>query len=380
MRIDSKSKEYCCGCGACVSICSHNAITMNPDALWFDYPRIDNLKCIDCGLCMDVCQFKSNYYRGNNYQDPNVYALRLKSEQELFKSQSGGAFYVLSKYVIENNGVVFGAAFANTRKVKHIKVSDIEELDRIRRSKYVQSDLKGIFDEVRNELKMGKSVLFSGTPCQVAGLKKLINPNLSKKLYLVDIICHGVPSPKIWSDNIDYLENKYNSTIIKANFRDKRYGWNNAKETYQLVNGRNLIRHTFLDLYFGHYVSRECCTVCPYTNLRRVGDITIGDFWGWHKSHKEFMDDKGISLVLVNSDKGVNILNSCKNSVVLIESNTSECMQSKLKYPAEENAQKSVFMNEYLRRGFSHVLHKYTDEGWLLKLKIRIAKLINLNK
>ena len=380
MRIDNKSKQECCGCGACVTACRYNAISMTVDNLGFLYPRINIDKCVDCGLCGKVCQFSPDYKKNKELDTPFVYALRTKDENRLNRSQSGGAFSEIATYIISHKGVVYGAAFETPSVVKHIRIESKKDLQLLQGSKYVQSDIRGIYDLVIVDLKAGRKVLFSGTACQVSGLRAIVPSKLIDNLFLVDIICHGVPSPRIWSDYIAYLEKKMHSTVITSNFRDKRYGWNNAQESYIFDNGKECISHRYLDLYFGHYISRDCCKCCPYTNTDRVGDLTIGDFWGWYKHHTEFDDNKGISLVLVNNNKGVAIMNAIKDDVTLIQSNIKECLQPKLQHPTEENPNKEEFLKYYEKKGFSFVLHRYTAEGWRLKLKLFIAKLIRYKR
>ena len=360
----------CCGCSACASVCAHGAIAMVADDLGFLYPKVDETKCVDCGLCEKVCNFQEDYNRGNNYPEPLCYAVRSKDDTDLQKSQTGGAFFVLAKSVIEQGGVVYGAAFDGVRNVKHTRVTDLDGLELLRGSKYIQSNTDNAFRMVKDDLKAGKTVLYSGTSCQIAGLKNYIGHGpLSEHLFLVDIICHGVGAPAFWKGNIDYIEAKYNAQVTKANFRDKRFGWNVAKETYTLSDGRELTRRNFLDLYLDEYISRDCCAQCPYTNLKRVGDITVGDFWKWTDHHSEFNDNKGVSLLLVDSEKGKTLFEAAKPALAYIESNTPECLQPQLKCPPREHPRKSQLLQEYRTKGYTYVIRKYTNEGWRLKLK-----------
>lgn len=223
----------CCGCTACASICAHDAISMEPDALGFLYPKVDASKCVECGLCEKVCQFNDNYDRSLNLKKPIAYAARHKDINEVMKSRSGAAFVTISDYVLEQGGVVYGAGYKDHFRVAHKRATTKEERDEFRGSKYVQSDLTGVFRQVKKDLKNGLTVLFSGTPCQTAGLNAYIGKKLREHLVLVDIVCHGVPSPFLWRDYIAYLEKKQGDEILVVNFRDKElYGWKDHRESY----------------------------------------------------------------------------------------------------------------------------------------------------
>lgn len=230
--------EDCCGCTACASICPHNAISMKPDTLGFLYPEVDMEKCVDCGLCEKVCAFNDNYDTSLNLSQPDVYAARHKDMQEIETSRSGAAFIALSDWVIEHGGVVYGAGYTDHFRVVHKRAVSKEERNEFKGSKYVQSDLTGVFRQVKADLKAGLLVMFSGTPCQTAGLNSYIGKKLRENLYLVDIVCHGVPGPFIWRDYLAYLEHKYGDKICWVNFRDKQlYGWTAHHESFKFVNG-----------------------------------------------------------------------------------------------------------------------------------------------
>lgn len=228
----------CCGCTACASICAHDAITMEPDALGFLYPKVDESKCVDCGLCEKVCQFNDNYDRSLNLEQPIAYAARHKDIDEVMRSRSGAAFVAISDYILEQGGVVYGAGYKDHFRVAHKRATTKEERDEFRGSKYVQSDLTGVFLQVKEDLKNGLTVLFSGTPCQTAGLNSFIGKKLRENLILVDIVCHGVPGPFVWRDYVAYLEKKQGDEIVVVNFRDKElYGWKAHKESYVFKMG-----------------------------------------------------------------------------------------------------------------------------------------------
>lgn len=217
-----KDKTDCCGCTACESVCAHKAITMQPDELGFLYPKIDFELCVDCGLCEKVCQFKKNYNRGDNYATPKVYAARHKKLNELAESQTGAAFFAFSEKILDEGGVVYGVIFAEDFHVVHSRTETKEKRDHMRTSKYVQSDIRGIFSLVKDDLRAGRTVLFTGTPCQVAGMLAATPPQLHKYLITIDLVCHAVPSPAVWESYIAWLQKKYQEKILIAKHRDKK--------------------------------------------------------------------------------------------------------------------------------------------------------------
>lgn len=306
--IQIKDKADCCGCTACASICPKDAITMEPDTLGFKYPKVDLDKCIDCGLCEKVCAFNDNYDKSLNLKEPEIYAARHKDIHEIETSRSGAAFIAISDYILENGGIVYGVGYKDHFRVAHKRATTKEERNEFKGSKYVQSDLDGIFRQVKEDLKQGNTVLFSGTPCQTAGLNSYIGNKLRENLVLVDIVCHGVPGPYMWRDYLDYLEKKQGSKICWVNFRDKQeYGWAAHKETFKFVKGEGKMSFTYL--FYQNIMFRHSCGKCHFANTQRPSDITIADFWGWEKTDPEFnKDNKGVSLVLVNTEKVANFL------------------------------------------------------------------------
>lgn len=373
--IEIGDKSNCCGCTACASICNHEVITMKPDELGFLYPSFDAEKCVNCGLCEKVCQFNPEYNRYDNFDRPLAYSLRLKDDVQLMRSQSGGAFFAIADYVLLKKGIVYGAAFNEQWRVVHQKAINHDELEKLRMTKYVQSDMRGVFSSIRKELQNNQYVLFSGTSCQVAGLKAFIPKNLHYKLVCVDIICHGVPSPKIWQDYLEYLEIKYKSKIVKACSRDKRFGWHGAQESFVFENGKELHRQTCNNLYFYGYSLRDSCASCVFTNTKRVGDITIGDHWGLPQNSAYEKDSKGVSLLFVNSARGEEIINQILNSFSYESIQLANCLQPQLQYPSKLNPRRANFINDYRLYGFEYVAKRYGDIGWRYKLSKTIRKI-----
>lgn len=375
-----KDPKECCGCTACASICSHNAISMEPDALGFLYPKINESLCVECGLCEKVCQFNDNYDRSLNLPQPTAYAARHKDIGEVMKSRSGAAFVAISDYILEQGGIVYGAGYKDHFRVAHKRATTKEERDEFRGSKYVQSDLSGVFRQVKEDLKNGLTVLFSGTPCQTAGLNSYIGKKLRKNLILLDIVCHGVPGPYIWRDYLAYLEKRNNSKIIYVNFRDKElYGWKAHKETFKFESGGGKINYTHL--FYRHILFRHSCGECHYTNLHRPSDITIADYWGWQKTDPEFnADNKGCSLVLCNTEKGQKLFDAIKDRMNTIPAELPNVMQKHLSKPSGIHPRRMDFERYYIKGGFEYAARKTGMVGWrhtLKRIKKEIKKFFN---
>ena len=368
--INIQDRSNCCGCSACASICAHNAISMEPDSMGFKYPVVDVSKCVDCGLCEKVCAFNENYDKSLNLQKPLAYGVRHKDMNEVATSRSGAAFIAISDWVLDNDGVVYGAGYIGHFRVVHKRATTKEERNEFKGSKYVQSDMNDVFRQVKSDLKAGLKVLFSGTPCQVAGLASFVGKKLRENLYLVDIVCHGVPAPNIWRDYLTYLEKKYNDTAIAVNFRDKtEFGWNEHMESITFKE-RKIYNHSYAYLYCSNLISRPSCEKCHYTNLHRPSDITIADFWGWEKTDNTINSDgKGLSLVFCNTAKGHDLYSDIVSSVNSVPVKIEDCLQPNLQHPSMMHERCSEFERDYIRRGFLYVAEKYGDLGWRYVIK-----------
>ena len=276
------NKNQCCGCTACKSICPKNAISMQADNEGFLYPIINKELCINCGLCKKVCAFQNGYTRNSVV---NAYAVKHHDIKTRLSSRSGGAFIPISDYIIQNNGTVYGAAFNEDFSVSHIRAESCTERDRMKGSKYVQSELGNIFLNVQNDLKDNRYVMFSGTACQVAGLNNFLEKSKTKtdKLFTVDLVCHGVPSNKIWTDYLDYINNKHKGKkITDVNFRDKSLGWDVHFESF-CIDGKNIIQRIMPQcsikmIYFAHLVMSANILICLdllILHLPTFGELTI---------------------------------------------------------------------------------------------------------
>ena len=375
------NKADCCGCTACVSICAHKAITMKPDTLGFLYPEVDVNKCTNCGLCEKICAFNDNYDTSMNLETPYVYGARHKDIKEVETSRSGAAFIAISDWILEQGGVVYGVGYKDHFRVSHKRAVTKEQRNEFKGSKYVQSDLGDIFLQVKKDLRDGKIVLFSGTPCQTSGLNSFIGKNYRQNLYLVDIVCHGVPSPYIWRDYISYYERKYKKKIVSVDFRDKKvYGWQDHKETFILDNGEkvNPKHNPFAYLFCKHIMLRQSCGNCHFCNTTRPSDITIADFWGWEKTNSDFnKDNKGISLLLINTEKGKSLFENIKDKLYTFRAKLEDCLQPNLKQASAINLHSLEFEKLYEKYGFKYVLRRFTNIGMKNRTKIYIKRIKN---
>ena len=312
MYLLSGKKEECTGCTACMNICPKNAIEMKTDEEGFTYPFINKEKCIKCKLCENVCPNVKSISTKSNVKS---YAVKHLDLQERKTSSSGAAFIAISDYILNYGGIVYGAAFDEKFRVVHKRAKNKEQRDEFKKSKYVQSDMGEIFKQVKQDLADDRLVLFSGTPCQVDGLKNYLHNENIEKLYTCDLICHGVPSPKIYSDYLKYITHNYKNKLLSFNFRNKKYGWNSHYESYKLKNKAERTDLKYRELFYTNLALRPSCYECNYSNLNRISDITIGDFWGIEKVDKKFKVSDGVSLCIVNSEKGKKLFENIKENI-----------------------------------------------------------------
>ena len=380
--INITEKSQCCGCTACANVCAHDAIIMEPDALGFLYPKVDESKCVNCGLCDKVCAFNDEYDKSLNLPTPDVYGARHKDMDEVMKSRSGAAFVAISDYVLKQGGVVYGVGYKDHFRVAHKRASTKEERDEFRGSKYVQSDLKDIFKQVKEDLKNGLTVLFSGTGCQCAGLNAYVGKKLRENLILVDIVCHSVPGPYLWRDYICWLEKRYSSEIVSVNFRNKmKYGWRGHIETYIFDNGKEYSCNVFTNLFTSCLVLRPSCSKCHFCNTTRPSDITLADFWDRGHNFPDInKDNKGESLLLINTEKGREIFDAVKDKLDHFPTTTDKVMQTHLREPSKIHPQAKQFAEYYEKYGFERTMERYAFMGWRFQMKQLKTKLVRMMK
>lgn len=379
--INITEKSQCCGCTACANICAHDAITMESDTLGFLYPKVDESKCVDCGLCDKACAFNDNYDKTRNLPTPDVYGARHKDIDEVMKSRSGAVFVAISDYVLEQGGIVYGAGYKDHFRVAHKRASTKEERDEFRGSKYVQSDLASIFKQVKDDLKNDLTVLFSGTGCQCAGLNSYIGKKLREKLILVDIVCHGVPSPYIWHDYIEWCEKKNSCSIVSVDFRNKKkYGWKAHYESFITKNGKEYFSKTYTNLFYAHIMLRPSCGKCHFCNTTRPSDITLADLWDrGHNFPDVNKDDKGESLLLINTEKGRELFEAIKDKLYCFQTTIDKVMQAHLREPSKFHPKAKLFAEYYEKYGFEQTLKRFGFIGWrfqIKQLKIKAVRII----
>lgn len=371
------NKNQCCGCTACMNICPKGAISMVADSSGFEYPQIDKALCVDCGLCKSICAFQNGYKKGEAVK--TVFAAKNKSAQIRATSSSGGVFFELAKLFIEKGGVVYGAAFDGDMVVKHIKVDNINSLVALRSSKYVQSNLSYTFKEIKQQLDKGQNVMFSGTGCQVGALKGYLKKSYDN-LFTVDIVCHGTPSPKLFADYKAFMEKKYDSKAVAFNFRAKKIYGETQDMFIAFENGKTYNEFPAIDSYkslFSKNLSlRPSCFECKYTNINRPSDITLGDFWGIDKCLPDFNDKKGVTLVMLNSEKGRALFENVKEGFDVRETAVENALQPNLKAPTKKPEIYDEFQSVYSEKGFEYIFYRYAKVSVLAVAKARLNNIV----
>lgn len=362
--INIKSPADCCGCTACVSACTHNAIVMESDAEGFSYPSVNENLCLDCGLCDKVCPIEHRKLSNSGKTTLEYYALRIKDKEILEQSSSGGAFSVICEYVLNRNGLVCGVEYSSSGLVRHTFVDKKEKLKSLRGSKYAQSNLDGIYTKIKNLLKEKKWVLFSGTPCQVDGLKRYLRKDY-ETLITVDLVCHAIASPLIYKEYLAYCSKKLGNEVVSINMRDKKtYGWSH-KFSYRFFykNGKNILDPIKVvnwgRLFFSELINRPSCDECKYANFNRPGDFTIADFWDDYKTRPDIYSTKGTSLLLINSGKAKSVFEDVKDSCHYWPLRYEEVLQPNLIRPTKVHPQRELFWEYYHTNGFDKTYKKY---------------------
>lgn len=313
--IDIK-KEECCGCSACSQVCPKKCINMIPDKEGFYYPVIKKDLCVDCQLCEKVCPSISDLKYASKKKAIIAYST---IEEERAHSSSGGIFSLLAEKVLKEDGLIYGASYDTDWMVVHTKCDKFEELSNLRGSKYLQSRNEGVFAEIKQYLNEGKQILYTGTSCQVTGLKTFLKKDY-ENLYTVDVLCHGVPSPGVWERYIKLLQKRFDSKITHISFRDKCSGWKNYSFTVEFESGdvfsEKFYNNSFMRLFLGNTILRPSCHVCKYKSMDRSSDLTIGDAWGLEKIFPDLDDNKGMSVLVIHNNKGLNLVESISSNIV----------------------------------------------------------------
>lgn len=360
--IEIKDKTRCMGCHACYNRCPVQAIEMVEDEKGFKYPQVNKEKCINCGLCERVCPILNQRKVENT---PKAYAVKNKNEEVREKSSSGGMFSLLAEKVLQDGGVVFGVAFDENWQLKHIYVENIEDLQIFRGSKYLQSIVGETYSKLKDFLIEGRKVMYTGTPCQIEGLKSYLGKEY-ENLFTQDIICHGVPSPKVHERYLKYLRDKYKTKNIKNIIhRTKINGWKNWCVNIKFDNSEYIKAHEqdpYMQAFLRNTSLRESCYNCQFKKKHRISDITLADFWGIENIAPEMDDDRGTSLVIINSEKGKKIFEQIKDKINYKQVDFEEAIQynPSMTTSVKPDPNRKKFFENLDKMPFDELVKKYT--------------------
>lgn len=374
MMILFKEKKDCCGCTACMNICPRKAIKMESDEYGYEFPKINNDLCIECELCKKVCAFQNVPVTGN--KPISTYVAINKDKDVLSSSASGGIFGALAQLIFKKKGVVFGCAYNEEMKPEHICIKSPLDIKKIQGSKYVQSAVNATFAEAKEFLESGTRVLYTGTPCQIAGLKSYLGKDYNN-LITADIICHGVPNANFFKGYIKHLEEKLKGQIIDFKFRDKTKGWGKMGRVKYQRNGKIFEKsiNPSTSYYYSYFLKgdiyRENCYECKYTCGSREGDFTMGDYWGIEKAHPEIETKDGVSVLLVNSNKGMDIIDELKEYLNITKSTFEQAREQngQLNKPTVKSDRREIILNTWLEGGYKAVAEDfYKANMWHIRL------------
>lgn len=367
--IDIVDKKDCTGCWGCVNICPKLCITMKIDKEGFDYPIVNESDCIKCKKCINTCPVLHKQEKENK---PVAYACFNKDEEIRKESSSGGVFTLLARNIIEDNGVVFGARFNASFDVEHNYIETLDEIKVFRGSKYVQSRIGYTFTQVKEFLEDGRKVLFSGTPCQIGGLKSFLEKDY-ENLICIDIICHGVPSPMVWNKYKNEISN--GRKITNINFRDKTYGWKDYSFRMNFEDGTSYFEkgteNKYIRGFIGDIYLRHSCYQCKFKTLHRQSDLTLADFWGIENINKNMYDGKGTSFLIINSEKGNQILQRIKEQIEVKEADLEESIKYNMSAvrASYRNTRREYFFRNINRFKFNKLVEKTLKGSIYSRLK-----------
>lgn len=383
LPISIQKKSECTGCGACSNKCPQKCIIFKEDSCGFSYPKVNTLKCMDCGLCEKVCPLKNNMKSNNRIKA--VYAGWSKEPELRISSTSGGVFSVLAYHVLEMGGLVSGAIYDSENTICHTIVSQKKDIVRLWQSKYAQSRINSVYTEIKKALKM-QPVLFCGAPCQVAGLISFLGGH-PKGLYIVDFICRGVNSPKAYREWLKELEEQQRAKATRVWFKYKEDGWKQSPRCTRIdfADGSKIVQkgmdNTFMCGYLGNnlYI-RPSCGSCCFKGQERYGDLTVGDFWG---VDPKYDDDKGTSLILINSEQGMDLFEQVKPNLFTVEREIGEISSGNVCFT--DSVRINPKSEEFLKvigkdMPFSEAIRKYTAVSFFTKIKRCLKRMMKLNK
>ena len=361
-------KEGCCGCAACADICPAGSILMEEDEEGFLYPSIDAATCTDCGLCRSVCAFNKAGAENGGTQEPRVFAAKHRDDATRMGSTSGGAFTAISDIVLAKGGIVYGALLGDELAVRHCRAQDRPSRDRLRGSKYAQSDAEGSFCKAASDLASGAKVMFTGLPCQVGALNEylgLVGAD-NDGLLTVDLVCYGAYSARLLREHISHLERLHGKRAAGYRFRPKESGWTTHREEISFEDGTKddstADSQLLKGLFLSNLILRPSCHECPYASSKRHSDITIGDYWGVGRRFPDFKDELGVSVILFNTHKGKGMIAEVGKAMELRESDIADCSrkQPSLNGPSASNPLREAFWADLKKHGYAHAAKRYT--------------------
>lgn len=374
-------RERCTGCGACAVVCGRAAIRMQPDEDGFQYPQIDRMLCVDCGKCNAVCPVPAVPEKSNHPE--NAWMAYTKDEALRRASSSGGVFSMLANQILSRGGVVFGCAMSDDcYSACHTGVDSAEGLEKLRGSKYVQSDLGDTIRQARTELDAGRWVLFSGTPCQVAGLKAVLGNKNYEKLLTVDLICHGVPSPAVWERYVRETEAEYGAKVTGVSFRDKSRGWKNFSLALELSNGmtrsQTVAEDPYLRGFIGNLYLRRSCHQCVFKGTGYRSDLTLADFWGVERFCPEENNDRGVSVVIAHTRSGMQWMDALGQDAVMktVEMENMETANPSYYRSAPANPLRERVLKEIKNNTTRKVVEKYWGKSLISKIRRKLFSLL----
>lgn len=373
-----KQKEHCMGCYACANICPVECILMENEPEGFRYPKVDYNICIKCIKCIHVCPILNKSIVNNQ---PVAYACINNDESIRRQSSSGGVFTLLAEQIIDKGGVVFGAAFDENLVLQHRCVEKEIELEELRGSKYLQSQIGNTYNQAKVFVESGLWVLFSGTPCQIGGLKSYLGKSY-ENLISVDFICHGVPSPLAWQKYVKFQEINVGSSIRSIAFRRKDAGWKQFSVSLVFKNNAHYLQPLNKDLYMKAFLKDIClrpsCHACKFKSLNRRSDITLADFWGVQNMLPEMDDDQGTSLIFVNSFRGQEMFDSISSKMKYIEVDINEAVQynSAAIKSVKANSNRENFFRNLEKMDFDQLVNKYCKDKLMIRIKKKIKSLL----
>lgn len=376
--IEIIDESECCGCHACYSACPKNAIKMIENEKGFKIPKINKEFCIDCGKCDKVCPIKNKI---NVENKPIAYAAYNKDENTRLNSSSGGIFSLLAEYILNLNGVVFGAKFNEKFEVVHDYITKKEDIQKFRGSKYVQSVIGNAYKDAKKFLEEGKYVLFTGTPCQIEGLLKYLNKEYDK-LYTQDFICHGCPSPKVWNKYLKYQSTSNIDNIKHINFRNKKNGWLSFSMLIEYTNKEYNISHVddiYMKAFLKNLSLRDSCYDCKFKGINRNADVTLADYWGVKKILPDMYNEFGTSLVILNSNNGIQLFDKINKNLVYKKSELDEAIKNNVSAIKSSYRPKTVqsFFEDIDKKEFVEAVnHNLPKKNVLKECYLKVKKVV----